>query len=273
MKNERNEWKYYVYRGAWRFSGPPHEEQKLDKESCSNLLSMGGLLVRNTYDFDCQKETCFWYVIKDTFNGLEELPSRVRNKVKHALNYFDYQCISYDMMCEKAFPIVEETFSDYAVHERKMDQDVFEQYLNQCKERNFDYWGIFEKTSQQLVGFCTVELWDNCCEYGMTGILTKYKRSGYYPYYGLYQHLNQYYLEKSRYNYVSDSARTITDHSQIQDFLIQNFKFRKAYCQLAVHYKWWMKIAVNMLYPFRKIITLPRIKAILNMEAMQRGEK
>ena len=75
MKNEWNEWKYYVYRGAWRFAGPPHEEQKLDKEAYSNLLSMGGLLVRNTYDFDCQKETFFWYIIKDKFNGLDEFSS------------------------------------------------------------------------------------------------------------------------------------------------------------------------------------------------------
>ncbi len=72
---------------------------------------------------------------------------------------------------------------------------------------------------------------------------------------------------------MADGARSITEHSHIQDFLMQNLNFRKAYCQLEVHYKWWMKIAVKMMYPFRKIITLPRIKAILNMEAMQRGEK
>ena len=264
---------FYLYRKAWRFEGAPHKEPKLEKKEWQVLLKKGGLLVRNTYNFDCEKETCFWYVIKDQYKGIDELSSRVRNKVRHAIQYFDYQIISYDVMCEKAFPIVEETFSDYAVHERKMDHEVFVQYLNQCKKRNFDYWGIFEKNSQQMVGFCTVELWDNCCEYGMTGIFTKYKRSGYYPYYGLYQHLNHYYLEELHYKYVSDSARTITDHSQIQDFLIQYFHFRKAYCQLAVHYQWWMKIMVKMLYPFRKIITLPRIKAILNMEAMQRGEK
>ena len=80
MKNEWNDWKYSVYRNAWRFTGPPHEEQKLDKEDYSNLLSMGGLLVRNTYDFDCKEETCFWYVIKDQFESIETLPSRMRNK-------------------------------------------------------------------------------------------------------------------------------------------------------------------------------------------------
>ena len=85
--------------------------------------------------------------------------------------------------------------------------------------------------------------------------------------------MNQYYLQEKGFRYVTDGSRTITEHSQIQDFLIQNFNFRKAYCQLEVHYCWWMKIAVKILYPFRKIIPLPRVKAILNMEAMQRGEK
>ena len=273
MKNEWNDWKYSIYRNAWRFTGPPHEEQKLDKEAYSNLLSMGGLLVRNTYDFDCQKETCFWYVIKDRFGGLEELPSRVRNKVRNAFDNFGYQHITYDTMVKKAYPIIEETYADYPVHDRKMNPEIFRHYLDECKETAFDFWGIFEKESGELVGFCTVRLWEKSCEYGVTGILSKYKKSGYYPYYGLYHYLNSYYLEKQGFDYVSDSARTITEHSQIQDFLIQNFNFRKAYCRLEIHYKWWMKVAVKVLYTFRKMIPLQRVKAILNMEAMQRGQQ
>ena len=264
---------FYLYRKAWRFDGASHEEQQLQKEEWKALLKRGGLLVRNTYNFDCPEETCFWYLIKDHFNGFDELTSRVRNKIRHAFSHFEYKPISLETMWEKAYPIVAETFADYPVHDRTMNREVFEQYLRHCKERTFDYWGIFEKTNGQMVGFCTVNIWGNCCEYGVSGILSKYKRNGYYPYYGLYHHLNQYYLEQQHFKYVSDSARSITQHSQIHDFLIQNFNFRKAYCQLAVHYCWWMNIAVKMLFPFRKIITLQRIKAILNMEAMQRGEK
>ena len=264
---------YQLYRKAWRFDGPPDAETRLQEQEWRHLLKQGGLMVRNTYDFDCQEETLFWYIIKDRFEGIESLPPRVRNKVRHAFDYFDYRLVSIDTLKEIGYPIIEETYADYAIHDRKMNQKVFEEYLNQCQEKTFDYWGIFDKETQQLVGFCTVALWVRCCEYGVTGILSKYKKGNYYPYYGLYQHLNQHYLEEKQFQYVSDSARTITEHSQIQDFLIQNFGFRKAYCQLEVHYKWWMKLAVNVLYPFRKIITLPRVKAILNMEAMQRGEK
>ena len=264
---------YFLYRQAWRFDGAPHEEHQLQEKDWKNLLKQSGLLVRNTYDFDSRDETSFWYVIKDHFEGFDALPSRVRNKVRHAEQYFDYQQVSFDTIKEKAYPIIEETFADYAVRDKKMNPAAFEQYLQHCKERNFDYWGIFEKESQQMVGFCTVRVWDNCCEYEVTGIASKYKKGGYYPYYGLYQFLNQHYLENRQFQYVSDSARTITEHSNIQDFLIENFGFRKAYCRLEVHYNWWMKMAVTLLFPFRNIIPLRRIKAILNMEAMQRGKK
>lgn len=288
MKNEWNDWKYYLYRKAWRFDGPPHEEQKLDKEAYGNLLRMGGLMVRNTYSFDCQEETCFWYIIKDSFGDLDEFSSNERNKIRRSVKTLDFKRINLDLLKSEGWKILKSTYEDYAVSDRTMNETVFLDYLLECEKQDFDYWGVFDH--DRLIGFCTVWLWTseiweyglvrnqpnyklNCCEYGLIGILPEYKHNNTYPYYGLFYKMNKYYLGEKKYRYVVDGARSITEHSQIQDFLIQNFHFRKAYCQLAVHYQWWMKIAVKLLYPFRKIIPLPRIKAILNMEAMQRGEK
>ena len=270
MKTEWNEWKYYLYRNAWRFAGSPHEEQKLSKEDYSNLLNMGGLLVRNTYNFDCQKETYFWYVIKDSFVDIEELKPRVRNKIRHAQKAFDYRQIDLLFLKEKGYNILSDVFANFASTDRNMNEVDFIKYIDGT---HFDYWGVFDKTTSELIGFCCVRLWNNCCEYDLSGIMTRYKHNATYPYYGLYFTMNQHYLKTLHFKYVSDGSRSITEHSQIHDFLIQNFNFRKAFCQLEVHYCWWMKIAVNLLYPFRKIIPLQRVKAILNMEAMQRGEK
>lgn len=261
---------FSLYRKAWRYDGPPHEEPQLKKEDWSALLKQGGLLVRNTFNFDQDGETGFWYVIKDQTESLDDLKPRVRNKIKHALRYFEYRQISYDSFVKEVFPILEDTFSHYKVHDRTMNREVFSAYLEYTQQRHFDYWGIFLKETQEMVGFCTVNLWKDSCEYGYTGIYSNYKSHGYYPYYGLYHHLNAYYLEELGLRYVSDSARSITNHSEIQDFLIQNFNFRKAYCQLEIHYNWWMKIAVKILYPFRNIITIPSVKAVLNMESMTR---
>ena len=101
-------------------------------------------------------------------------------------------------------------------------------------------------------------------------MMPEYKHNNSYPYYGLFYSLNAYYLGEKHFQYVTDGARTITEHSNIQDFLIDNFHFRKAYCHLTIHYKWWMKLAVKFLYPFRKLITIPSVKAVLNMESMTR---
>lgn len=45
----------------------------------------GGIFIRNVYDFDTNYETSFWYVIKDSFGGMEELSSKMRNQVKNVL--------------------------------------------------------------------------------------------------------------------------------------------------------------------------------------------
>lgn len=270
MKNEWNDWKYSLYRNAWRYSGPPHEEQKLDKEAYDNLLRMGGLLVRNTYDFDCQEETCFWHVIKDQFEGMEELTSKTRNRINKAFDHLEFKLIDISIVKEFGYPILKATYEDYAVSDREMNKEIFDSYLQVYNYKKHECWGIFDKADGKMIGFQINWLWDNACQYDLIGVLPQYKRNQSFPYYGLFHTMNQYYLKEKGYMYVTDGTRSISEHSNIQPFMIEKFNFRKAYCQLAIHYRWWMKIAVNLLYPFRKTITLPRIRAILNMEAMQR---
>lgn len=261
--------RFYLYRKAWRYDGPPHKEAQLTKDEAVNLLKQGGLLVRNTFDFDMPEKTNFWYVIKDRFEGSDELKPNERNKIRRSLNTLTFKKVDVGVLEQNGWNILKATYDDYAVSDRKMNPSIFLDYLVECKDKEYDYWGIYDK--DVLIGFCTVWLWStDCCEYGLIGILPEYKHNNTYPYYGLFYTLNEYYLDERKFRYVTDGARTITEHSNIQDFLIDNFNFRKSYCHLAIHYKWWMKLVVNILYPFRKIITIPQVKAVLNMESMTR---
>lgn len=263
---------YHLYRNAWRFAGAPHLERKLTKKECKTLLKRGGLFVRNTFGFD-GKDSEFWFVIKDSFGGLEELKPRTRTKIRAAQNAFEYHKIDIVKVKEEAYSIISETYADYKIKDREMNADVFADYLEECEKYNFEWWGVFCKENKKMVGFCSVWIWDDSCEYGITGLLTQYKHGSSYPYYGLYHTMNLHYLEERHFKYISDGARTITEHSNIQDYLIQHFNFRKAYCQLEVEYQWWMKTAVMMLFPFRKTIRNKNIKAVLNLENMRRGNK
>ena len=264
---------FYLYRQAWRFDGAPHEEPELQEQEWKALLKQGGLMVRNTYDFDCLEETCFWNLIKDQFGGMEELSSNTRNRVNKALERFDFRLIDVSLIQDSGYPILKATFDDYATVDRPMNPQVFDEYLRHCQSKDYEYWGVFDRSDDKFIGFCANRLWKDAAEYGIIGIQPEYKHNGTFPYYGLFYCMNQYYLQEKGFRYVTDGSRSITEHSNIQPFLEDKFHFRKAYCHLAIFYKWWMKIAVKMLYPFRKIITLPRVRAILNMEAMQRGEK
>lgn len=260
---------FYLYRNTWRYDGPPHEEPRINKTEAAGLLKKGGLLVRNTFDFDTSTETRFWYIIKDRFNGLDELKPNERNKIRRSLNTLTFHKVDVGVLEQNGWEILKATYNDYTVADRKMDLSLFLNYLSECKEKEYDYWGIFDK--EKLIGFCTVWIWpSDSCEYGLIGILPEYKHNNTYPYYGLFHSLNAYYLGEHHFRYVADGARSITEHSNIQAFLMDNFGFRKAYCQLKVYYKWWMKLAVKTLYPLRKIITIPSVKAILNMESMTR---
>ena len=260
---------FEIYRHAWRFNKAPHLEPQLTDSQCKALLKKGGWIVRNTFAFDCNTPTEFWYLIKDSFGGIEELVSDVRNMVRRSLQIFEYKLIDIELLRNKAYPILKATYDDYQMSDRKMNESVFGEYLDYWSKNNFDYWGVFDKESDEFVGFCAVHVWDDACEYGLMGFNPKYKHNASYPYYGFFYKMNEYYLQEKKFRYVADGARSITNHSNVQPFLIKKFKFRKAYCSLKIRYKWWFGVIVKVLLPFRKIIRNRNVRAVLNMHMMQ----
>ena len=260
---------FELYRHAWRYALSPDCESQLSDSQCKTLLKKGGWMVRNTYDFDCKEKTEFWYVIKDSFGGMEEHSQNERKKLRHSFRYFDYKLVDNEWLKEKAYPILKATFDDYQISDRKMSESVFRKYLDYCSMNDFDYWGVFDKETQEFVGFCTVHVWSHSCEYGQIGFLPKYKHDASYPYYGFFYKMNEYYLQEKKFKFVVDGARSITEHSNVQPFLEHNFNFRKAYCKLKMRYKWWFGTIVWVLYPFRRLICNTNIKAVLNMHSFQ----
>ena len=260
---------FEIYRHAWRYALSPDCESKLDDSQCNSLLQKGGWMVRNTYNFDQKEKSDFWYVIKDSFGGMDELSSNVKRKIRRAFEVFDYIPIDNSLLKSIGYPIIEATYKDYKIKDRNMNQTIFENYLDYCNEHNYDYWGIYDKDKKEIVGFCTVHKWNYSCEYGKTVIWPYYLHNSTYPYYGLYYTMNEYYLDTQKLKYVTDSARSITEHSNIQPFLEQNFNFRKAYCNLKIRYQWWFGILVRILYPFRAIIPSRNVRAVLKMHGMQ----
>lgn len=236
---------------------------------------MGGIMFRNTYDFDCEETTLFWYVIKDTFGGLEELSSKMRNQVKKSLKIYDIERISPIEFQRIGLSIYNSAQENYRVKASLTSQIEIDQMAERakCSNGNVDIWAVYTKDGRIPVAIAYNTLQKDCCNYNTMKCDPAYLHNSTYPYYGLIFEMNRYYLKGLGLKYVNDGARSITEHSNIQSFLIDKFHFRKAYCKLQIHYKWWVRIAVNLLYPFRNIIYEQHIQAIMRMEQIRREMK
>ena len=260
---------YFLYRNAWRFDNAPHKEEELSVDIVSKLLRTKGWLLRNTFDFDQKDESEFWYVIKDSFGGLNELSSSMRVHVRKALKNYEYKVVGEFFLMDNAYHIYEKSMNGYKIKDRSISKNEFYKIFRaEC-----ECWGCFSKTDGRLVGFAVNYLWSDCCQYEYTAIIPECKKDNTYPYYGLFYSMNQYYLGEKKLKYVCDGSRSITEHSNIQQFLMYNFKFRKAYCKLNVYYKWWFRVVVKLLFPFRNLIPFRNVKAILRMEEYSRKSK
>lgn len=250
------------------FAHDPHLEEKLDSGGVKSLLEKGGMMIRNAYDFDCKEETSFWYVIKDTFGGMEELSAKMRNQVKKCFKTMRVEKISAEYLLENGYDVFVAASDSYRVKAVPPTREEFEARIKNAVEN--EYWGVIDIETEKLVAFCMNAVTDESCEYRTMKAIPEYQKK--YAYYGLIYDMNQYYLEERKVKYVNDGGRSITNHSNIQPFLIDKFNFRKAYCHFEIKYKWWLGLAVNCLYPLRKLIPVRQVKALLDMEAMARNE-
>lgn len=262
---------YHIYKYAWVNKRAPHLSHKLSNNECQFLLKKGGFMVRNTYDFDADRETSFWYIIKDIFGGMDELSPKTRNCIRRALKTLDIRMIEKDLLLKEGYEVYLSAFERYKVKSEAMSQESFLSMIQSSPE-NYHFWGCIDKKTNCLIAFSINAIVDNTCNYLTMKVIPSYL-TNYYPFYGLLFTMNQYYLEDLKLLYISDGSRSITEHSNIQLFLEDKFLFRKAYCRIRVYYKWWIRIIISALYPFKSLIPIQSLKAILYMESMQRSIK
>lgn len=244
----------------------PHKSVKITQNEACNLLRKGGRFVKNVYNWDKQEESSFWYVIKDVYCGIDELPAKARNQVRKSQKTYDFKKVSPEEMNELGFELFNKSRERFG-HNMSVTK---EQWASRVNSGDRDFWLAIDKETGKAEGFGINRIVDDYCSYVSMGVNPDAPKSSY-PMYGLILEMNRYYLEELKLKYVCDGARSITEHSNIQPFLEEKFKFRRAYCDLQMFYKPWLGLIVKVLFPFRTIIKNKRIAAFLNQESMARG--
>lgn len=229
-------------------------------------------MLRNVYDFNCNEQTNFWQIIQDTHHEIEELPSKVRNQVRRCLRDCDIKIISKeDMVAFNGYEVYASSFRRYHdVTVSVLTRDKWESDILNNGESEF--WGVFTKETNILIAYASNSVINNIVEYNVLKAIPEMMNK-HYPYYGLLFEMGRHYLKENHFTYVNDGFRSVSEHSNIQPFLEKNFLFRKAYCKLSLHYRWWLKLAINVAYPFRNIIPNAAVKNILRFEEINRGKR
>ena len=260
-----------LYKSTWIFL-EESEEELLSSEEANALLKERGLMVRNTYDFDTKEETSFWFIVKDCLENISELPFSTRRNIRRALRFYNIRKINVNEFSEKALPIINSAQKSYKVKSKITSKKEFDAEVEQYKkDNNKEFWIVERKNDNEAVAIAINTIKKNSCEYDTMRCKPDALHDRTYPYYGLIYEMNNHYLGEKKLRYVNDGSRTVTEHSTIQDFLIHNFGFRKAYCKLKIHYKWWLSVVIKALFPLRNIIPIRNIRGILRMEAYSRN--
>jgi len=240
----KNNWR--KYNGAIIPLLPPHIEVQESKNEIQQLIEDANVFfARWISDFDCKKDSDFWYIIHDTPMIMKDYSKNTRNQIRKGIKNFKINIIDRSIVEEGGYNIYTRSFQASNTLFKMNSKEVFLKDL----AGEWEFWGVyFEDT---LIGYSQNKVTIDHCDYSTIKIDPYYRRR--YPSYALFFKMNQYYLNEKKLTYVTDGARSLVHQSNIQDFLINKFKFRKAFCCLHVLYPPKIKILIDMLYPLRNI--------------------
>lgn len=263
---------YSEYKKCLIWDGETRLERELTAEQRRYLLkSSSAWMIRNIYDWDCGRPTNFWELINDTPRRIEELPSKTRNQIRRCFRDCEIRRLENSELVESdGYTVFAEAFKRYKdVSVNIARREDWERSI--LEDDTSEFWGVFTREDSRLIAFAINTVKGKSVGYNTLKAIPSMMNK-HYPYFGLLFEMNRHYLEERRFNYVSDGFRSVTEHSNIQPFLEKNFLFRKAYCRMNLQYAPWLGLIVKLLYPFRNLIPILKIRHILNFEEIAQGK-
>lgn len=271
-------WKYYNH--AAIPSIPPHKKVDISSIKNRKIWQMDGnpLFARWTEDFDCGYETEWWFCIKDEPFEFNQVKSKRRTEIRKGLSLNEVKVVKAKEYIEQIYKIQTECYKEYP-----------EQYRPQCSmeivRKACEIWDekhvvfmAFSVETNEVTGFACVEPIDDYVNFEILKVPQKYKKSQVVA--ALTYEIIIDMINKKKYKYICDGARNLVHKTNFMDYLIKQFAFRLAFCNLNMEYKPSIKFIIKGIYPFRKLLEkfsgnklIYKLIAILKMEEIARACK
>lgn len=255
MEIETNLINWSLYNGALVPDVPPHIEIKLSGEQAKNLLRKSkAYFLRWTSDYDCGFETEWWYIIRDKSINLDEFDSKRRLEIKKGIKRCIVKKVDAEYIARNGYEVYKSAFDSYDTFQEPAGQEEFyNRMMSRKGNQNYDFWVAINKTNSKIVGYIMNRVGEECCIYSTGKFSPDYLKDNVPQ--ALVYEMTNYYLNELGLKYVCAGARNISHKTNVQEFLIHKLHFRKAFCKLNIVYNPMIKIMVNVLYPFRNVIS------------------
>ena len=244
---------WFLHHGVLLPMAPPNIGIELSRQDQHFLLKKtGARFIRwtNQFDRDCSE---FWYIIKDSFGGMEELSANTRSKVRRGMKNFSVGPVSFERLKKDGYPAYFNAFQRFTTFEKSMDAAEFENHVSVLeKSGSYEVWGMWSPERGEMAGFSENLILDSTCFYETIYFDPAYLKN--YSSYALFYAMNRHYLKERDFKYVHDGTRSLSHDTNIQEFLLDKFKFRKAFCDLHIAYRPDVGLLARMLYPLKSFI-------------------
>lgn len=276
------DWEYYNH--AMIPKTAPHEEPDVTYIQNGLFWKMKEpkpLLARWTTDFDCENETNWWYVIKDTPFEMSELKAKRRYEINKGIKNFEVKIINPLLFEEELCEVHNAALEGYPLKYRpKFDVNIFKQTIRDEWDDKKIYAG-FERGTGKMCGYALLTMHESYISFNVLKTVPIYEKNAINAaiVHEILKDINDL-LVKERLFYICDGERNISHETGFQDYLEKYFGFRKAYCVLHISYRPLIKFVVTLLYPFRRWLMvldknsfMHNVISVLHMEGLRREAK
>jgi len=268
-------WKYYNH--AAIPTTAPHEQVDLMPIQDGSIWNIkGALLARWISDFDCEEETNWWYVIKDTVFDISSIKSKRRYEINKGNKNFEVVRINPCDYKQELYEVTIEAYKSWP--ERYRPSVAYEDFMKSIDDwKQKEIFGAFNKPEGRLCGYAFLSPYAKYIDFNILRVRPECEKDAINAAI-VYQILeyNKEFLENG--GYICDGSRSIRHETAFQDYLEKYFGFRKAYCHLHIKYKTIIGLIIKLLYPFRNVLSkvdnigiVHSINALLKMEEIKRS--
>ena len=266
--------KIFVRKDRWIVPiGPASQSYDVSPKQCRELLhALDGLWVQWTDGFGPHATGSEWYALvcrkyvpvdevesanarKHIRRGLKRCEVRQVDALEIAQNGYETYCAAIRGYGSRAPLPTEEEFARRVMSDAPFS-DIRHQWAAYCDGK--------------LIAFNQNVIYDDIeVDYTLGKYHPDYLQ--HYPAYALFNAMNEYYLVQKGFQYINAGSRTILHDTEIQDFLIRLFNFKKVPTGLHVHYRMPFGWMLGMARPFRGLLAkvVPKAEALFELDRMR----